>query len=265
MFEFKVPISAKKIVVSLAVCIVVLIVANLIGQYYENFISHKELELKIIEKFDLDLERNNFPTWYQASTLLLSACLLAITAFVKKNKGDADVEYWKFLSFVFLFLSADEAVSIHEQMTMPLRTAFDLHGFLFLSWVIPAAVAVLFLFAAYYKFLTRLPRITAQLFVIAGIIYVGGAVGIEMIGAKYMEAHHHIAVNPNIFGAERFNYALLTSLEESLEMIGILIFIYALTTHLNFELGFGFAKKKVSDFADRKLGVRLPRKEVRIG
>lgn len=250
MFEIKIPIPTKKIAVLLTVCVLGLIAAHIFGQYYKNFISNDGSFLKIIDKFDLDLEKNNLPTWYQSSTILLGAFLLAVIALVKRNKREIDVRYWGFLSLTFLFLSADEAVSIHEQMTMPLRNALDLHGFLFLSWVIPAGIAVLTLFAAYSKFLFRLPAATCWLFILAGFVYLSGALGIEMIGANYLEANHFIATNPEIFGAPRFQYALLTALEEFLEMSGIAIFIYALIGQLNLELGPAPAKEKISDFAD---------------
>jgi len=161
-----------------------------------------------------------------------------------------------------LFLSADEAVSIHEQMTMPLRKVFDLHGFLFLSWVIPAALLVSILFAAYSKFLFRLPDATRWLFVIAGFVYLGGALGIDMINANNLEANHFIATNPEIVGATRFNYALLTALEEFLEMSGIVIFIYALVTQLNLELGLAPAKEEILDFAET--GFSAPVKVIQV-
>ncbi len=250
MVKFEIPIPAKKIVIVLAVCVFGLIVAHILGQYYKNFVPNDGFLLRVIDKFDLDLEKNSLPTWYQSSTLLLSAVFLAIIAFVKKNKQESDVRYWTFLSFTFFFLSVDEAVCIHEQMTMPLRKAFNLSGFLFLSWVIPAGIAVLILFAANFKFLFRLPAATRWLFIIAGFVYLGGALGIEMINANYLEANHFIATNPEIVGATRFQYALLTALEEFLEMAGIVIFIYALVRQLNFELGRAAAKKENSDFAE---------------
>ena len=258
----KIPLSAKKIAVLLAVCILGLIAAHILGQYYKNFIPNDGFLLRIIDKFDLDLEKNNLLTWYQSSTLLLSAFLLAVIAFVKKNKQEIDVRYWVFLSLTFLFLSADEAGSIHEQMSMLLRKVFDLHGFLFLSWVIPAAMAVLILFAAYSKFLFRLPNATRWLFIIAGFVYLGGALGIDMINANNLEANHFIATNPEIVGATRFNYALLTALEEFLEMSGIVIFIYALVTQLNLELGLAPAKEEILDFAET--GFSAPVKVIQV-
>lgn len=261
MFKFETPVSAKKTAAWLAIVVLGLIVANIWGQYYKNFIANEGFLLKIIDKFDLDLERNNLPTWYQSSTLLLCSLLLAVIALVKKNKGELDVRYWGFLAGIFLFLSADEAVSIHEQMTMPLRGAFDLNGFFFLSWVIPAGIAVFVLFAVYLKFLLRLPAATCGFFLIAGFVYLSGALGVEMIGAKYLEANHFIATNPEIVGIQRFNYALLTSLEEFLEMSGIVIFIYALIEQLNVEFAASSVGETIWDFARRRFSAPVLQKK----
>lgn len=258
MINFKTPIPTRTIAIVLAVCVFGLLGAHILGQYYKNFILNDGFVLSIIDKFDLDLERNNLPTWYQSSTLLLGGILLAIIAFVKKNKQELDVGYWAFLSCGFLFISADEAVSIHEHMTMPIRNAYDLHGFLFLSWVIPAGIIALLLFAAYSRFLFRLTVATRWLFVAAGLVYLGGALGIEMINANYLEVNHFIATNPEIVGAARFNYALMAAFEEFLEMTGIVIFLYALFAQLNLDLGLAPAKAEVSEFAEtRRVSVTM--------
>ena len=49
----------------------------------------------------------------------------------------------------------------------------------------------------------------------SAIIYIGGAIGIEMIGGYYMSKHQ----------ALDFNYMLITSIEETLEIIGIIVLI----------------------------------------
>jgi hypothetical protein len=55
-------------------------------------------------------------------------------------------------------------------------------------------------------------------FVIAGSIYIGGAIGMEMIGANYSDHH----------GQENLPYNLLADAEELGEMTGVAIFLTAL-------------------------------------
>ncbi len=206
--------------------ILVLTVASLTGQYYKAFIGADELILKVVDKFDLDLEKNNVPTWYQSSTLLLSALLLWLIAY--SRRGLTEARYWLALGCIFLFLSVDEAVSIHEQLTMPLRTAFDLKGVLYLSWVIPAGAILVFLAGVFFRFLKGLPGVTRNLMATAAIAYLAGALGVEMVGANYLSVTNDLPTR-----VTDFTYVLITTAEEFLEMLGVMLFICALTYELN--------------------------------
>ncbi len=225
---FKLPISPKKIAMVFLAIVIFLVMANIVGQYYKDAFAGNEIVLKIIRKFNLDLEKNNVPTWYQSSTLLLSSFLLLIVTLVRREKKDSDFRYWGVLSAIFLYLSLDEAVSIHEQLTMPLRTTFDLGGFFYLSWVIPAGIFLVIFFFVFLKFLLRLPSETRFLMITAGMIFVFGAVGVEMLGGEYLYLTNDLPTRVN-----DFRYALLTTVEETLEMLGIVIFIYTLLSYLS--------------------------------
>lgn len=229
-------ISPKKVAIVLTVVVLSLTVAHVLGQYYKNFVGNDPFLLRIVDKLDLDGESNNLPNWYQSSSLLLSSFLLGIITLTRKAREDADFRYWGFLALVFVYLSLDELVSIHEQATVPLRQAFHLHGVFYLSWVIPAAALVTIFLGLYIKFLWRLPASTRCLLVAAGGIYVFGAVGIEMVGSSYLELHEARIMDPAATGSIVFRYALITATEESFEMAGIVTFIYALLSFLASQL-----------------------------
>jgi hypothetical protein len=53
---------------------------------------------------------------------------------------------------------------------------------------------------------------------VAAILYIGGAIGVELIGGRYAELH----------GEENWTYSMITTVEESLEMAGLIVFIWAL-------------------------------------
>lgn len=79
----------------------------------------------------------------------------------------------------------------------------------------------------------RLPARTAFLFVVSGAVYVGGAIGFELIGGYYAKAN----------GVENLTYSMISTVEESLEMSGVIVFIYALLKYIadNYqEVRFGF-------------------------
>ncbi len=62
-----------------------------------------------------------------------------------------------------------------------------------------------------------------SLFVAAGLVYVAGAIGMEMVGSAY--ASVHTTVNAV--------YAMLiVTIEETLEMLGLVLFVYTLLSHI---------------------------------
>ena len=56
---------------------------------------------------------------------------------------------------------------------------------------------------------------------IAATLYIGGAIGLELIGGRYSELH-----------GEDLAYSMMTAVEESLELAGIIIFIRALLVYI---------------------------------
>lgn len=159
----------------------------------------------------------NLPTWYSTALLLGAAALLAVIWRTTPPGTGSGRGYWAVLTGVFLFLSADEASEIHELLN-PLREHFGGGGLLYWAWVVPYAIAGIVLLVACARFLGRLPRRTALLFVLAGALYVGGALVLEVAGGLAREAS----------GPGTLPVVLLYSLEELAEMGGVVLFIYAL-------------------------------------
>lgn len=210
----------KKTVSALGAIAMGLIVANMAGmisKYY--FGSHR------VALFDLDRE-GNIPTLYSSVTALLCAGLLAVIATAEKRQKKRDAYYWMGLAAVFLFLGVDDGAAIHENIIRPLRDTLRTSGILYFAWVIPYGIFVIVLGAVYLRFLFSLPAKTRFLILAAGMIYVTGALGGELLGGYWVERH----------GPDNAPYALITMLEETLEMTGILIFLYALMSHIASEL-----------------------------
>lgn len=86
-------------------------------------------------------------------------------------------DYWKFLSLIFLYLSLDEACSIHEISMSPLKAALNASGFLSFAWVIPASIFLAIFLLVFLRFIKALPQKTRSLFIKAGTLYVSGALG----------------------------------------------------------------------------------------
>jgi hypothetical protein len=71
-------------------------------------------------------------------------------------------------------------------------------------------------------FLLRLPRSTAIRFIIAGAIFVGGALGTELICG-------YLATNG---GLENIAYKTTAAAQECLETLGMMLFVMALLRHI---------------------------------
>ena len=129
---------------------------------------------------------------------------------------------WLILAFIFLFLSIDETAMIHEKLVEYFRESFNTSGIFYYAWVVPYGVALILILFAYINFLKELPRYIMILFLISGAIYILGAIGFEMASGR----HHEL------YGKKNLIYSILFTCEEFLEMLGILIFIYALLTYI---------------------------------
>lgn len=170
--------------------------------------------------FDLNKEAN-IPTWYSSLILFISSCLLFFISYYKGVK-DINQKYWRTLAFIFLFLSIDELSSIHEDFNNPVRSLLHLGGIFYWSWIVPAILILVILFFYFIRFLLSLPKNTRNLFLLSAIIFVGGAVGLEMIGGFL----YSIDMNNSI------PHRIETFFEEVMEMTGVLIFIYSLLNYI---------------------------------
>ena len=78
----------------------------------------------------------------------------------------------------------------------------------------------------YIRFLRALEPRFRRLFIIAGGLYVGGALGLEFIEATY----------ESIFGDDLV-YILMVAAEETLEIAGATVLLYAVLTYLGVHAG----------------------------
>jgi uncharacterized membrane protein len=240
--ELEVHLSPRRTVRFLFLVVLGLALASLFTKFTVYFLPDYPLRDFFARRFNVDAEQT-IPALYSASALLFCSILLAVIAYAKKVAGERYVRPWGALSIIFLYLSLDEAAMIHERMIGPLRSALNTSGFLYFPWVIPGAIFVLICLLAFLPFLTHLPAKTRRLFLIAGTIFVGGAICIEIFGAPYWE----------LYGNEPKNmtYAMIATVEEFLEMLGIVVFIYALLSYMSsYMKGVSLRVKIINDRTD---------------
>ncbi len=175
--------------------------------------------------FDANGERN-FPAFFSALLLLLSSFLLLIIGLLERKGESKHAKYWIILAVGFLLMTFDELFSYHEKLVIPVRDLVnqDRLGVFYFAWVIPGIILVVLLGLVFLKFFIKLPQKTRVLFFLSGLLYLGGAIGIEFVQGYFME----------INGLSRLmTLGLIASVEEGFEMAGAIIFIWSQLSYLS--------------------------------
>lgn len=197
--------------------------AHFLGMF-SSYVLGRDHVMGLVPLFDFEGEAN-VPAFYSAAVILFCSFLLAVIAAATQQKG-RPYRHWAVLSFIFLFLAADELIQIHENLIV-LTKAFKTSGLLYHAWVVPYFIGAAIIALAFRKFILNLPPHIRRLVFIAGATFIVGAIGCEMIGGWYRDTYGWSAVA-----------AFISTAEELLEMAGMVIFAHALLTYLqeNFTL-----------------------------
>jgi hypothetical protein len=173
--------------------------------------------------FNVDQEAN-IPTWFTASIALYAALVASLIASHMKSQGKKSMG-WRGLACLFLYIALDEVGGLHELLIDPLRDAFGLTGWLYQSWVIVGLGIALIVGLTYIQFLFRLPHSIRFYLIFGGMIYVFGVIGVEAIGGLVLSTE----------GLTDW-YVQLAHIEEFLEMMGLILALYALSEFARREL-----------------------------
>jgi hypothetical protein len=199
-----------------------LVLASIGSQLMAYLTGHSHI-YGLVPLFYLDVEKN-LPTGFSTLLLLFAALLLGVIAVLQRKQTDSPVLYWALLSIGCLFMAVDEAWSFHEMLIKPIRKLLgdDNLGVFYYAWVIPGIVLILVLAPFFLRFLLRLPAKTRLTFLMAAILYIGGAIGGELIGGYIDELH----------GKRNLPYIMIVTVEEGLEMAGVIVLIKALLVYI---------------------------------
>ena len=123
-------------------------------------------------------------TWVSTVALLACAVLSTCAAMLARRERSRWVANWWLLAGVFALMSLDEVAAIHERFSTPVRRTLGADAdFLYYAWVIPALLFVAVFFAVQVRFLRNLDAATRRGLVLAGLAFVVGAAGLEMVEA----------------------------------------------------------------------------------
>lgn len=195
--------------------VVVIILANFTREY------------SVYSWFRLNGEQN-FPTYFSSINLLLSSLLLYFIYRYYKNNALSDGKYWIVLSIIFLCLSIDDFICFHEKANLFIASELGREGVFYYPWVILAIVIILILAVFYFRFFLRLPRRYKVLFALSAFLFIGGAVGMEMV-TGYLD---YLAAAK----ATSWLRVVTGTIEDSMEILGVILFLYSLTDYIDTHL-----------------------------
>jgi hypothetical protein len=118
-----------------------------------------------------------------------------------------------------VFLAMDEAFTIHETLIPIFRDLLNTSGIFRFAWVIPYGIALMVIVLLYSTFIFSLPGPIQKWVLIAGSLYVSGAILMELVGGYFFE----------VCGGRCLLYQVSVFIEENLEMLGLSLFIFSLT------------------------------------
>lgn len=165
----------------------------------------------VLHYFDMG-EELTFPSWFSAMILAIAA--IASIAVVQRANERYMGRGFTILAIVMTYLSLDEATELHERTTDPLRSGLDLGGILYWSWVIPAGLAVILVGALLWRFVLTLPSSARVPLVVAGVLYVGTALGLELFEGLFFDK-----------GGASAATDILSMIEEVGEMVAVMLYI----------------------------------------
>ena len=200
-----------------------IMVLGLFVYVFTKLTGHGDL-LGFLRLLDVRGEQS-VPTYVSSINLLLASILIFIIYSYEKSNKQNDAGYWLFLSILFLYLSIDESTSIHENFE-------NVHRYLVRKELISQILdthqwfpfGVFFIFVVsivLLPFIRNLPADTRRYFLIAGCVFVTGAVGFEYLGGVMLDTGI-------VESRQDWAYLIRRLFEEGFEMYGVAIFNCAL-------------------------------------
>ncbi len=206
---------ARSLIAGLLGCVAALTVLGGFALAWRDATDDSMLVRQYVSLFHPGLEQC-LPAWFSSSVMIMIAGSCALVMADRRQHAGGHAHLWGALAPIFVFLSADEAVGIHERVGALVKHAMHTTGMFTFAWVIPGIAVVGVLVILYARFVRDLPRGIRGLVVLSACLYIGGALGMEMVSGAIKTR----------FGEGDLYYCEV-AIEEFLEMVGLVAFLGA--------------------------------------
>ena len=183
---------------------------------------------RIVEWIDVNRE-GSIPTWYATITLASCAVMLGIIAVDALRRAKPYPFHWAALGVIFALLSLEEILGVHSEVTGRLRdlvSITDGPGYA-IALVLIALAGLAIAALLFGRFYMHLPSRWRTWFTIAVVLYAIGVFASDAIGDYLITAA----------GEPTLAYDVVLTIEEMLEMTGVLIFIVMLLEYIRTFVG----------------------------
>lgn len=220
-------LSPRRIFFWHCVVIVVLALGHLAGM--PTLARPESVAEKFFHQY-LDLNSEGTPASYFSALALLATALTA--CLVARGAATApERRFWLMTALLLAFFSFDEAASIHEGFVVIGKAFLPQHGIFYFTWWVPYVLALTPVLAILAPGLLRIPAEVRNGLMLAGALFVTGALGLELVESRLADAAAAATAHTSQLLRLRYGFALLTLAEECLEMTAVAIALRTLLRH----------------------------------
>jgi hypothetical protein len=222
-------VPVRRLALVLAALIVAFSVLSFVSQVVVEFVVvENRYADRLAHWLDVNAEAS-IPTWYATITLMACAGMLGVIAIDAARRGRSYRLQWAALAVIFGLLSLEEILGIHSQATKVLRMFASITDGVGYALVLIAIglIALATLAVVFGRFYMHLPPRWRWWFAVAAVIYITGVVASDAIG-DYLRTTS---------GDATLAYIVVLTVEEALEMTGVLIFIVMLLEYIGTFVG----------------------------
>lgn len=200
---------------------VLMIIVHLLFQYLNMEVFHQQNGqiYELSNRVDMD-DESSIPTWFSQVLFIGIGVSALLASYLQQTKFAKRI--WGLLGITSLVFSMDEIATLHEHVLQSIHVLFfqdaDPTG-LSNAWLLIAPFILTGLAVFFWKASQVFPRRTLGLFITAGLIFITGAVFIDMLTSQ---------VARDTF----LSQGILVAIEEGCEFIASLIALYAIVDYL---------------------------------
>lgn len=206
-FDFTIR-DARKLLYGLLLIEICLVLAyafvNIVGFPSLNFIWFVNLD-----------EEGNFPAWFSAMQLFMIGLVFLLNSRLRKPREVPSAWFFRTVGAAFIFLSADEAAKVHENLHFVLASIFKGDASYWIYFYAVIAVALVLVFHRSMIAMAKQYRRESHLMAVGLVVIILGAVVLETVSFMFLRS-----------GSTPGWYLIEVAVEEFLEMFGCSIVLY---------------------------------------